>query len=101
MSVEKQIENMVSFIKQEAREKANEITAKANEEANIERMSLARKGQEVRALARVPVVWLPLMLLFSLGVLAETCYRIREEGEAGGDQEANVRRRSVQSRPPS
>ena len=55
MSVEKQIENMVSFIKQEAREKANEITAKANEEANIERMSLARKGQEVRALARVPV----------------------------------------------
>merc|ERR1712167_314687 len=46
MSVDKQIENMVSFIQQEAREKAMEITVKAEEEASIEKNTMIRKGQD-------------------------------------------------------
>jgi V-type H+-transporting ATPase subunit E len=44
--VDKQIKQMVDFITQEAKEKANEILIKATEEFNIEKLRLV--NQEVR-----------------------------------------------------
>lgn len=48
-AVEDQINRMVQFIKQEAEEKAKEITSAADEEYNIEKMQLVEaEKQKIR-----------------------------------------------------
>eukprot|EP01024_Parvocaulis_polyphysoides_P059241 TRINITY_DN63_c0_g1_i3.p1 TRINITY_DN63_c0_g1~~TRINITY_DN63_c0_g1_i3.p1 ORF type:complete len:228 (+),score=50.28 TRINITY_DN63_c0_g1_i3:209-892(+) len=50
LEVQKQIEQMVQFIKQEAEEKANEINVSAEEEFNLEKLQMLEKEkQRIRA----------------------------------------------------